>query len=650
MCGISGIWDTSLGPDLVRQKVSVMCANLEHRGPDNTGTWQSSSHPLCLGHTRLSIQDLSSLGNQPMLSATGRYVLVFNGEMYNFKNVRKQLPRDYKEFRGGSDTEVILAACECWGIEHALKLFHGMFALAVYDNETATLKLARDRFGEKPLYFYTGEEGIYFSSELSPLLVALDRKHQLSKELLYGYFKYGYFGPEVTPFDSIKKLAPGQVLTINSRDIASKRIDYSDDTRSYWHLENQGAAGEIRTFDEAVDKFEGILSGVIENQLIADVNVGVFLSGGIDSTLVTAIAAEISDIPINSYTIAFDHETYNEGEYAAAIASHLKTNHHEIPVDSNECLDGALNLFDFLDEPFADSSILPSYVVCKHAVQDVKVCLSGDAGDEFFAGYNRYHWGAKLNSHALGLPSALRKSLAAILEFLPSSLVDRSYLMMAAALSDRKADKDMGKKIHKIADALRCDDEVQLYSQLLSFWADSPLGYSPSENHPLRGHYPFTSAGFVTNAMLCDQSFYLQCDNLFKVDRAAMASALEVRVPFLDHELAAFCNALPPEYKWAKGESKLLLKHLLDKYVPRSLMDRPKMGFSVPLNDWFKNELKSWSVEYINADLCNSLGISPEAIATAWDDHQKGRADNANALWTFITFARWHEKFNQYIQ
>ena len=661
MCGLTGLWRPDENSETSRRRVQGMLEKLIHRGPDSHGIWQQQQQGLCLGHRRLAIQDLSELGHQPMHSPSQRFSIVFNGEIYNFKDLTGQLETEGFQFNGHSDTEVVLAAFEHWGIADALQRFHGMFAIAVFDHQLQQLTLTRDRLGEKPLYFYQDQQGLVFASELSALLEGLEGKMDMDWQELSAYFRYCYFSPTATPFKQIQKLNPGHLLNITQQQLRQCRNSQqlAEFSQPYWDNllaidPNRQAQYKGLSDLEATDQFENLLATVVSNQSIADVDVGLFLSGGIDSSLVAAVLQHASDKPVQTYTIAFDNPAYNEAPFAADIAHHLGTTHTEIPLSMEECIGLIQGIDELVDEPFADPSIVPTYLVSREARKHVTVCLSGDGGDELFAGYNRYIWGNSVWNKMRSIPSLVRQGSSRMLSALPADSYDFVYRQLQKLNNHqgKKAEKDIGTKIHKLARLLRKDDAMSVYADLLSFWQTSPmhntgasdLGYFNQVNADPFDH------NFMQSAMLHDQRFYLACDNLFKVDRAAMANSLEVRLPLLDHGIVEFANNLPMKFKVRDNQSKWLMRELLFRYVPRELIERPKMGFSMPLNHWLRHDLQSTVSKLVNdQDLLHAAYLDPAKIKTVWSQHQTGRKDNNLQIWSVFMYLTWFKKYQSQI-
>jgi asparagine synthase (glutamine-hydrolysing) len=638
----------------MQQRVGAMSSAIRHRGPDDAGVWRSSDTSVWLAHQRLAIQDLSQLGHQPMVSDSGRYVIVFNGEIYNFKRLSAELEHSGVVFHGHSDTEVMLAAFEHWGVEQSLSRFDGMFAFAVYDCQEKDLWLARDRMGEKPLYYAFIDGCLWFCSELKGLLTGIDRKLALDWDAIGRYFRYGYFPVDKTPFAQVKKLRPASSIRVRKEDFsrAVSAEDIERQSRRYWALPAMAPAGGDES--SLADQLAHLLSESVADQAVADVGVGVFLSGGIDSSLVAAMLQENSSRSIDTYTIAFDDPQYNEAPFAREISRHIGSRHTEIPVAMDECF-GAIEKLPFvLDEPFADASIIPTYLVCREARGHVTVCLSGDGGDELFGGYNRYIHGAKLDSLRKRLPLAARSLGASCISAISESVLDAAYrpLSWASRIAGRKSEKDAGGKMHKLARALTAQSADELYSGLLSFWHESPLKETarfPGAREGLRDYYP-RALDFSSAAMRCDLDFYLVCDNLFKVDRAAMASSLEVRLPFLDRRLVEFSTKVPLDQKIRRGQSKYILREVLYRYVPKTLMERPKMGFSVPLAEWFRGGLHAWAGDVLgDIDVVGEAGLDAGVIQRYWTAHQAGAGDYSNALWTAIAYLQWRSVNDRWI-
>lgn len=653
MCGIAGIWSIKKNTEAQVQDMNTMLQLLHHRGPDSQGIWSGHNGKLTLGHKRLSIQDLSMAGHQPMLSHDDRYVIVFNGEIYNFKSLRNRLKNNSYSFKGESDTEVILAAISCWGVLGSLDHLEGMFAFAVFDKGKNELWLARDRIGEKPLYYYLDEHNFMFSSELKPVVSSTSTKQPLDTNGLSEYFRYGYFPVDLTPFHTIRKLLPGSYLKIDENLFSQFRNTdvLSSHVKKYWLLPN--SHNEIldkqNNDNHIIQQYESKLTQIIEEQLVADVDVGVFLSGGIDSTVVSTLASIVSNKQLKSFTVSFDHSSYDEATYAENISRHLKTDHHVFRLDSDTCLDTAIKMSGILDEPFGDSSCIPAYLISREAARHVKVCLSGDGGDELFAGYNRYHFGKSIDRLNKYTPHTLRKfvfgnnNITSFIKLISNRILTQRHIQGMTGI-----DKDIDTKIDKVFRCLCTGSSAELYLSLLTYWHESPLNHCAS-GQSATAELPDFSINFINSAMLYDLASYLPSDNLFKVDRTAMANSLEVRLPLLDPRMIEFTTSLDDTYKWRSSQRKWLLRQIIYKYMPAELVERPKMGFSVPLKDWLRKELYSWANSLLSRDILIETGLNSEVVNKYWKEHLTGNKDHANSIWTLLMYITWYKEYEDKI-
>ena len=612
MCGITGfIFNRSISNQNAIEIIRKMNHQIIHRGPDDSGFWINEDSDLILGHQRLSILELSNAGSQPMISSTGRYVISFNGEIYNHIALRKKL--NFYNWKGSSDTETILECIEEWGLDFTLKQLVGMFAIAIWDNISGDLFLCRDRLGEKPLYYGNKGNIFLFGSELNSLKAHPNFNAEIDQNSLQLYLRNGYVKAPNSIYKGIFKLMPGYYLKVNKRNY--NEIEFCN----YWNLDliiREKNSFEF-SLNNAVNVLEELLLNSVENQSKADVPLGAFLSGGIDSSLIVALAQSISSTPLNTFTIGSDIPSYNESEYAGRIAKHLGTNHNELIITSKDSLDIIPNLKNIFDEPFADSSQIPTYFVSKLAKSKVKVALSGDGGDELFCGYSRYQnynekW-KKINS----IPYPLRKILG---NYLPNS---------------------------KYKEVLFTKNIDEFYSFMNKQWKGIQLLNNPlllgkinSEDQVL---------GSIENSlermMYSDLVNYLPNDILTKVDRASMSVSLETRVPLLDHNIVEFAWGMPIDYKFYNGENKWPLKQILYKYVPKKLLERPKMGFSVPIENWLRGPLKDWAEDLISEKRLISDNIFEYRIVRKiWNDHLSGIRDNSQAIWTILMFQDWNGK------
>ena len=643
MCGILGVIDTRLNEAELRKLTTSMADALHHRGPDAAGIWVDEDAHVALGHRRLSIHDLSPLGAQPMYSASENLVIAFNGEIYNFKAISQKLIAEGCKFRGSSDTEILINAVEYWGLETALNHCIGMFAFAVYDRTKKTLTLARDRIGEKPLYYGFIENRFVFASELKGLLSAHDHRPNIDMGALSSYFRYGYISAPHTIYENIKKLEPGAFFNIDLAKVANGFDNII--TQRYWILdstfpnESQNLLSDEKI---ATAKLNDILSNVISEQALSDVPLGAFLSGGIDSSIVASILQFQSDTPIDTFTIGFDDKSFNEAEHAKAISRHIGSRHHELYITAQDALNIVPSLSKIYDEPFADSSQIPMLIVSRLARQKVTVCLSGDGGDELFCGYNRYTHAKNIISKMKSAPDTLKKIGAYSLKNISPRTWDSLYTNTNKILG-RKGGANFGSKMHKLADLAASKDAQSAYDFLCSYWPHpDDLFVTPTAEPRLTAKHNFETE-FLNAAMEWDQKWYLPGDNLVKTDRASMAASLELRVPLLDLRVVEFSWSIANELKLKNGVSKWLLRQVLYKYVPSHLIDRPKMGFSIPIGHWLRKELRAWAEVFVATEFLSSQGIfKTEIIQKIWQQHLSGSHDHSNKLWTFFMFQDWY--------
>ncbi len=664
MCGIAGILDSESSAESLEAKGRQMMHSLLHRGPDEGGLWRSESCNLVLLHRRLSIQDLSASGAQPMLSGSRRYCVAFNGEIYNFKEIATELVGKGYSFRGHSDTEVLLAAIDEWGLETAIGKFVGMFAFALWDREQKIIHLCRDRLGEKPLYYGCFGNAFYFASELKAIEAVVPGQFiQVDQQALSGYLKNGYISAPLSIYHGVYKLMPGTVLSIPvgkkqcaGHNILEKFSPWNDreelSPKTYWSVTgsaSQGMSDPIQDEGEAIEALDAELHRSIRRQLIADVKIGTFLSGGIDSSVVSAIAQKESGERIKTYTIGFSEKEYDESGYAETIAKHLGTEHLTMHVGSNDALNVVPDLASIYDEPFADSSQIPTYLVSRLAREHVTVCLSGDGGDELFAGYNRYLWTQSLWKKLSPVPYPLRKFIGKALAVPSPRLWDGIYnLLSGKRANSYDRQKLVGLKVQKLAGFIQQKDVFKAYDYLMSYWhhpdalvRDMSDKHNKSAPDYAAGLDLSLCDGFVDQAMLMDQSIYLPGDNLAKVDRASMAVSLETRLPLLSHEVVDLAWRIPVSMKVKNNVSKWALRQVLYKYVPQKMIDRPKMGFSVPVAKWLRDDLKDWAGDLIcGIDMADGL-LDKKPIERAWLEHVSGKRDHSHRLWTVLMYLSW---------
>jgi len=633
MCGIVGFITPGLTNAMTLMRyVSGMASAIIHRGPDDEGAWVDESAGLAFGHRRLSIQDLSPAGHQPMASHCGRWVITYNGETYSNAELRPLLEAKGVVFRGHSDTEVMVEAIAAWGLEAAVKQFIGMFAFALWDRKDHTLYLVRDRLGVKPLYWGTARATFLFGSELKALQAHPDFSPNLNEQALAAYLKHAYVPTPLSIYEGIYKLPPGTILCRTSDGRLTQKTFWSLEdviTRGLSSLEQEPNPSP----DEALASLEELLNDAVNRRMIADVPLGTFLSGGVDSSLVTAIAQKHSARPVQTFTIGFGEKEYNEAPYAKAIASHLGTQHTELFITPRACLDVIPHLPHLYDEPFADSSQIPTFLLSRLARQSVTVALSGDGGDELFGGYSRYLWGDTLWKIIRHTPFC--SSLATLLTIIPPGGWERLSSLIPASRRPRKA----GHKIHKVARSMAAKTPEALYDSLISYWAD-PTEALPHMDAPDMTRFSPQLSDFVSQMQAFDTTTYLPDDILTKVDRASMGVSLEARVPLLDHRIAEWAWAQPNSLKIKGKTSKWLLRQLLYKHVPADLIDRPKAGFSLPMDIWLRGPLREWAEDLLSPGTLKDT-FDPAPIRQLWKDHLKKRADHKEPLWTILMFEAW---------
>jgi asparagine synthase (glutamine-hydrolysing) len=639
MCGITGLLrrgDGHSGPD-VEAAARGMAHTLHHRGPDDRGVWADAAHGLALAHTRLSILDVSTCGHQPMASHDGRYVLVFNGEIYNFPVIRSRLEAAGHVFRSHSDTEVLIEAIAEWGVREAVAQIVGMFAFAVWDREAQTLVLARDRLGEKPLYYGWLGSTFVFASELKALRAHPEWRGSVDRAALTLFLRHGYVPGPYTIYAGVSKLQPGSLLRVTRL-----ATDPPPQPERYWSLEDTvdtNGVPAIGSDREAVDTLEGLLRDAVRGQMVADVPLGAFLSGGIDSSTVVALMQAESASPIRTFTIGVRDPERDEATAARAIAHHLGTEHTELYVQSDDALGMIPRLSTIYDEPFADSSQIPTLLVSELARRSVTVSLSGDGGDELFGGYATYVRGPYLHRRIRWVPTPLRRQLGRALLSPPVLGGIRSTgRANAGLLADRAS---------RLGEILQQRSELAIHRALYSHWLQPESIVRGGVEPPTMftsPQLPWPDMSFAERMLLVDASTYLPDDLLVKVDRAAMAVSLETRVPMLDHRVVEFAMRLPWDLKIRDGVHKWILRQVLYRHVPRSLVDSPKRGFSVPIGDWLRGPLKEWASRLLDPDRIVSEGFfRPEPIAVRWAEHQKGTCDWSYSLWTILMFQLWYE-------
>ena len=644
MCGIVGLVAPRLAPQDAARCTEIMAAQVSHRGPDSTGFWRAPELGTYLGHQRLAVIDLSPAGHQPMVSRSGRYTLSFNGEIYNHRALREQL-RDYG-FRGRSDTEVLLAAFDVWGLAATLGAVNGMFAVSLVDRVSGSLHLIRDPLGEKPLYYGDVEGvGFVFASELKAIAALPGFAADLNPDALAGYLEYSYVPSPLCIYEGLSKLEPGTVLSVDLRTLGRTQ-------HRYWSLQQaatEGLENQIAAAPDAVTgQLEGLLRDAVRLRLSADVPVGVFLSGGIDSSLVAALAQDSLGGGLRTFSIGFSEDEYNEAVYASHVARHLQTVHTEMYVTPRDAMSVIPRLPAIYDEPFSDSSQLPTYLVSRLARSHVTVTLSGDGGDELFAGYTRYVFGAQLHRMLGPLPRSARFALARGMTALTPQQWQLLYAWFGWSLPASLRQADFGDKLHKLADCVAFTSGRDLYRRLTTHWR-RPLPLVPGVEATVEdGAAPERVPQLTERMMYYDLTSYLPDDILVKLDRASMAVGLEARVPFLDPRVVEYAWRVPLRLKLQGGEGKWILRQLLYRYVPERLVQRPKMGFAVPIGRWMRHELRDWAESLLDARRLRDQGFFDVAtIRHTWQEHLSGRRNWQHKLWNLLMFQAWLEHAGQ---
>ena len=638
MCGISGIINFSTP---LNEYLHCINSSLNHRGPDNSGVWFDENLNIGIAHTRLSILDLSDSGSQPMTSSNDRYIISFNGEIYNHLELRKKIEIDNKIiWKSFSDTETILTCVSYWGIENTLKKLIGMFALAIVDLSERKLFLVRDRMGEKPLFFGQIDNKFFFASELKAFDCLKEVKKEIDKNALTSFMRFGYIPSPKTIYRNIYKLSPGSILELK----ISKVINYK--IKSYWNpIDEHGSVDQVNSHnsEEAIlCNYEKLLTDSIKRQQLSDVPIGAFLSGGVDSSLTTSIMQSLSIDPINTFTIGFTELDYDESIKARKIANHLGTNHYEHVVTSSELLDVVPRMTEIYDEPFADPSQIPTYLISKFAKNKVTVCLSGDGGDEIFAGYNRYVWLNKIEN----IPRKMKKIISLLINLIGSHRINLFLKLFLSLLSDKGRFTSMRDKIDKINNILQFDNKSEIYLGIISNYnyPEKIIVNGDDSNNILLLWDSISDCNDIEKMMLIDMLSFLSDDVLCKVDRASMSNSLEVRSPFLDHELVRYSFKIPLNLKLKNNESKYLTKKLLSKYLPKDLYEYPKMGFTIPLNDWLNNQLKEWAEDSLNSIAIDDQYLSREHTEILWANFKKGNSFYQNIIWNILSFQSWRKK------
>jgi len=653
MCGLAGMFGLkALDKPNVSSVTRQMIAQLHHRGPDDQGVWCDTDAGIALGHRRLSILDLSPEGHQPMHSACGRYVIAFNGEVYNFGEIKAVLEKQGAgpAWRGHSDTEVVLAAISAWGLRQALARFVGMFAFALWDRLEHCLYLSRDRLGEKPIYYGWCGNVFLFGSELKALRAHPAWRGEIDRDALALYFRHNYVPTPYSIYRGVFKLVPGTYLQLTAEE-AQKQ--YLPQPVTYWSVKHVAEEGTNRLFrgdeGEAASQLEQLLREAVAGQMVADVPLGAFLSGGIDSSTVVALMQAQSRRPVKTFTIGFYEQGYDEAEYAREVAKHLGTDHTELYVTPEEAMAVIPRLPDLYDEPFSDSSQIPTFLVSQLARRHVTVSLSGDGGDELFAGYNRYFWGRNIWKMVGWMPEALRGTGARVLTAVSPQVWDRVFTSVRPFLPAKINQRMPGDKLHKLAEILATNSPEAMYRCLVSHWKSPTSVVLHADEPPTILTDKAQRADlldFTQRMMYLDMMTYLPDDILVKVDRASMGVSLESRVPFLDHRVVEFAWRIPLSMKIRQGQGKWLLRQVLYRYVPKALIERPKTGFGIPLDRWLRGPLREWAEELLDEKRLKGEGFfNPAPIREKWLEHLSGQRNWQYHLWDVLMFQAWKARW-----
>lgn len=636
MCGIAGFLDLKkqTSTDSLHQLTTKMTDSMLHRGPDGGDVWVDAEHGIGLGHRRLAIIDLSAAGHQPMASMDGRFIIVYNGEVYNAEDLRPELEAAGYSFKGHSDTEVIVNGFSHWGVEATIKKLIGMFAIACWDKQNKDFYLIRDRLGIKPVYYANTPTSLLFGSELKALYQHPDCPRSINQNAIAAYLRHNYIPGPLSMFQGIEKLMPGHIL---------KRTNDGEQTiTAFWSLEQIVQNRSIKpSSEQLVDELENLLGDAVKRRMIADVPLGAFLSGGIDSSTVAALMQAHSSQKVRTFSIGFEEEGYNEAKHAKAVAAHLGTDHTELYVTPEEAQNVIPLLPEYYDEPFSDSSQIPTYLVSKMTRGHVTVALSGDGGDELFGGYNRYMMAQKMENSLYKVPSPLRKVGAGVINCLSPQSWDNLFKLIPASKRPAQA----GDKLYKLAGVMGGSSE-DFYRRLISHWTEpetivkeavEPKGLVWDER--VKTLVP----DFVERMQYLDTLTYLPDDILTKVDRASMAVSLEARVPILDHRVVEFAWNLPDDMKIRNGQGKHILREVLYRHIPKELIERPKMGFGVPIDQWLRGPLKEWANDLLHQE--NDF-LNKEPILTKWQEHLSGNRNWQYHLWDILMLQSWFNKWH----
>ena len=663
MCGLTGILRSTPSGDITEQ-ITMMTTQLAHRGPDDERVW--SENNIGLGHRRLSILDLSASGAQPMHSVCGQYVLAYNGEIYNHQELRRSLEKEslVASWCGQSDTETLLAAIVHWGLDEALSRSHGMFSLALWNRDTKCLSLARDRMGEKPLYWGWAGTDLIFGSELKALRAHPNCPHEVCRKALAQYLRFNYVPAPRSIHFGIYKLEPGTILNVDGKPpLTAPKLPIrpgesygSLSVHRYWDINAKIDAGSRNPIEEeskAISSLDQVLSSAVKKQMISDVPLGAFLSGGVDSSTIVALMQAQSDQPVQTFTIGFDEANFDESPHAAAVAKHLGTDHTKLRVTEADARDVIPILPKLYDEPFADSSQIPTYLVCSAARQNVTVALSGDGGDELFGGYNRYIRGPGLWHRISGMPAPIRYLVGQTAQRIPEYTWDMFGATYNKIRTGNAGISNLGTKVHRLCERLQLTENLDdLHLNMASTWIKPEEIIKENIIEPssqFRDPLPkIAEKDPAMQMMVQDMRSYLPDDILCKVDRAAMGISLETRTPFLDPDVIVLASRLPTSLKIRDGHGKWVLRQVLYKHIPPEIIDRPKVGFAIPIGLWLRGPLREWAEELLSHKRLTQDGIfKPDIIRDAWTEHLSGRQDLSAKLWTILMFQAWRASHNE---
>lgn len=647
MCGLAGFFKGQIfsSSENVYSCLKNMTDAIQHRGPDSEGFWYQTDDKIALGHRRLSILDLSEAGHQPMLSDDGRYVIAFNGEIYNHLEIREEIDKISPDidWKGHSDTETLLKAIQLFGWEDSLKKLIGMFAIALWDNLNKSLFLGRDRFGEKPLYYGWQKDSFLFGSELKALTIYPTFEKKIDKKAISLLLKHGYISSPYSIWQNIFKLPSAHYLQLNEKNVEPSLV-------CYWSFKDSVEQAEKSKLnisdDEAIDQYEEFLSKSINRQMISDVPLGALLSGGIDSSLVVALMQKSSQQPVKTFSIGFDNPKFDESKHAEAVAAHLGTEHTTLIMKPSDLLELVPHIAKIYDEPFADSSQLPTTIVSRLAKQHVTVALSGDAGDEILAGYNRYYLVLKIWNNLQKMPPLVRKNIGKLLTLLTPEQLNACFGWIFKGMKQPY----LGDKLYKLGERLKKVSSIEeLYLAYLTE-CNEPEGllkdFSEQFYYNLGNIEDWPNiSNPIEKMMAIDSLSYLVDDILVKVDRAAMSTSLELRAPFLDHNIVEYVWSLPFNFKYRQGKAKWLSRQVLYKYVPERLIDRPKQGFGIPINDWLRGPLKTWADDLLNISFLEKQDLFDSIkVQQIWQQHLSGNRQYGARLWSILMFQAWYKE------